>query len=100
MWIAVRQRFEQFHRDLLLTNAQVTDGFSKQKGVRQSLQRAYYGQASEDPLGLVVGSWGKQTPVRPSSDVDTNANAAAARSASSAPGSGTALGSTGGLPIE
>lgn len=70
MWIGVRQRFRRFHADLLLTNDQVTDGLTKQLGVRQCLQRAYYGQSTDNPPGFVVGSWGKRTAVRPPRDVD------------------------------
>lgn len=70
MWIGVRQRFRRFHADLLLTDDQVTDGLTKQLGVRQSLQRAYYEQATDSPPGFVVGSWGKRTAVRPPRDVD------------------------------
>jgi hypothetical protein len=70
MWIGVLQRFRRFHADLLLTNDQVTDGLTKQFGVRQCLQRAYYNESTDNPPGLVVGSWGKRTAVRPPSDVD------------------------------
>jgi len=70
MWIGVRQRFRRFHADLLLTNDQINDGLTKQLGVRQSLQRAYYGYSTDSPPGFVVGSWGKRTAVRPPSDVD------------------------------
>lgn len=70
MWVAVRQRFRQFHADLLLTDDQVRDGTTKQFGVRQSLERAYYNQSTEAPPGLIVGSWGKRTAVRPPTDVD------------------------------
>lgn len=70
MWIGVRQRFGRFHADLLLTNDQVADGLTKQMGVCQSLERAYYGQAADSPPGFVVGSWGKRTAVRPPFDVD------------------------------
>lgn len=70
MWIGVTQRFRRFHNDLNLTNDQIDDGLGKQLGVRQSLQRAYYGQTTANPPGFVVGSWGKGTAVRPPSDVD------------------------------
>jgi Second Messenger Oligonucleotide or Dinucleotide Synthetase domain len=70
MWIGVRQRFRRFHEDLVLTRDQIDDGLTKQLGVRQSLQRAYYDQSAERPPGFVVGSWGKSTAVRPPLDVD------------------------------
>src|SRR5688500_899587 len=68
MWNGVRQRFRRFHEDLLLTRDQIDDGLSKQLGVRQSLQRAYYDQSTDNPPGFVVGSWGKRTAVRPPRD--------------------------------
>lgn len=46
-WIAVRQRFEQFHRDLLLTPLQLRDGNTKRAGVVGCLNRHYYGSASD-----------------------------------------------------
>jgi hypothetical protein len=70
MWIGVRQRFGRLHEDLLLTRDQVNDGLTKQLGVRQSLQRAYYDQSTDNPPGFLVGSWGKGTAVRPPNDVD------------------------------
>lgn len=70
MWVGVRQRFRRFHQDLNLTPDQLNDGLTKQLGVRKSLQRAYYGAASDSPPGFVVGSWGKSTAVAPPSDVD------------------------------
>ena len=33
-WIGVRQRFEQFHRNLALTELQYQDGVTKRAGVR------------------------------------------------------------------
>src|SRR4051794_15922884 len=70
MWIGVRQRFQRFHEDLLLTRDQIDDGLRKQLGVRQSLQRAYCDRSTDTPPGFVVGSWGKGTGVRPPLDVD------------------------------
>jgi hypothetical protein len=70
MWIGVRQRFRRFHEDLTLTSEQVGDGMTKQLGVRQSLQRAYYDQSTDNPPGFIVGSWGKGTAIRPPTDVD------------------------------
>ena len=70
MWVGVRPRFRRFDEALGLTADQLQDGLTKQKGVRQCLQRAYYGGASENPPGFLVGSWGKGTAVRPPQDVD------------------------------
>jgi hypothetical protein len=38
--------------------------------VRAALNRAYYGNSSEAANSLLIGSWGKDTRVRPSRDVD------------------------------
>ena len=70
MWAGVRQRFGRFHAGLRLTPDQREDGLTKQLGVRKSLQRAYYGTATDAPPGFIVGSWGKDTAVRPPQDVD------------------------------
>ncbi|WP_094540472.1 SMODS domain-containing nucleotidyltransferase [Brucella grignonensis] len=70
MWIGVRQRFRRFHDGLKLSKDQLDDGVGKQLGVRKSLHRAYYSEASDNPCGFIVGSWGKGTAVAPPSDVD------------------------------
>lgn len=45
-WIGVRQRFEQFHRDLSLTASQLRDGHIKRAGVVNCLNRNYYERKS------------------------------------------------------
>jgi Second Messenger Oligonucleotide or Dinucleotide Synthetase domain len=69
-WIAVRRRFTQFHQNLLLTPAQRTDGITKRAGVVSCLHSAYYGSNSQTDNSFVVGSWGKETAIRPPRDVD------------------------------
>jgi Second Messenger Oligonucleotide or Dinucleotide Synthetase domain len=69
-WIAVRQRFEQFHRNLLLTALQQVDGLTKRGGVVGCLNRHYYGVASKTDNSFLLGSWGKDTANRPPRDVD------------------------------
>lgn len=70
MWVAVRQRFARFHADLSPTRDQIDDAFGKAKRVGQDLERAYNGEASDNPPVFAVGSWGKGTQVRPSADID------------------------------
>lgn len=70
MWAGVTERFRRFHADLQPTASEVDDAVSKQLGVRQSLQRAYWGPTTDNPPGFAVGSWGKRTMVRPSNDID------------------------------
>jgi hypothetical protein len=69
-WIAVRQRFEQFHRNLALTETQFSDGFTKRNRVVACLNRHYYGSTSGTDNSLLIGSWGKNTAIRPPRDVD------------------------------
>ncbi len=70
MWIAVRQRFEQFHNNLALTLLQQVDGLTKRNGVVSCLNRHYYGAPSDTDHSFLIGSWGKGTASRPPRDVD------------------------------
>lgn len=69
-WIAVRQRFEQFHRNLALTSLQQQDAHTKRTGVVSCLNRRYYGTSSATDNSFVIGSWGKGTAIRPPRDID------------------------------
>jgi hypothetical protein len=69
-WIYVRQRFRQFLDNLALTDSQRQDGETKQAGIRNCLNRYYYGYAADSANGLLIGSWGKGTQIRPPRDVD------------------------------
>jgi hypothetical protein len=70
MWIAVRQRFTQFQDNISLTPLQRIDGFKKHAGVANCLNRYYYDLASETENSFFIGSWGKDTAIRPPRDVD------------------------------
>lgn len=69
-WRYVRQRFTQFLGNLAITSAQREDAEIKQAGVRACLNRSYWNVSSETANSLLIGSWGKQTQVRPPRDVD------------------------------
>lgn len=69
-WIAVTQRFEEFHKNLSLTPSQLLDGQTKRGGVTGCLNRHYYGLTSGSDNSFLIGSWGKDTAVRPPRDVD------------------------------
>lgn len=69
-WIGVTTRFSRFDGDLQPTIPQVEDAQTKQLNVRKCLQATYYGPETDNPPGLIIGSWGKRTPVRPSADID------------------------------
>ena len=70
MWIAVRQRFTQFHNNLTLTPLQQRDGWKKKRGVVNCLNRHYYLAPSDPDNSFLIGSWAKDTAVRPPRDVD------------------------------
>ena len=69
-WIAVRQRFEQFHNNLTLTTHQFLDGMTKRNSVVSCLNRHYYSSTSDTDNSFLIGSWGEQTAMRPPRDVD------------------------------
>lgn len=56
--------------ELTITDNQLQDGLTKQAGVRDCLNKAFWGYSSETANSMLIGSWGKQTRVRPSRDVD------------------------------
>lgn len=69
-WVAVADRFRQFHLNVLPTGSQLSDGRTKFAGVVRSLNAHYYGISSESDNAFFVGAWGKTTMTRPPRDVD------------------------------
>lgn len=69
-WIAVRQRFDLFHRNLSLTTLQQQDAHTKRASVIGCLNRRYYGTSSTTDNSFMIGSWGKGTAIRPPRDID------------------------------
>lgn len=69
-WLFVRRRFTRFLGNLTITEAQRQDADTKQSGVRACLNRSYWGTDSTSANSFPIGSWGKQTQVRPPRDVD------------------------------
>jgi hypothetical protein len=69
-WYYVRRRFGRFLENIAITESQRQDGNTKQAGVRAALNRHYWNLSSETAHSLLIGSWGKDTRVRPSRDVD------------------------------
>jgi hypothetical protein len=65
----VHDRFSKLLSNLQLTPEQKQDGTTKANGVYQCLNSHYYGTNS-NKNGFYVGSWGKETAVRPPRDVD------------------------------
>jgi hypothetical protein len=68
--MTVSERFNQLLENLKLTSSQVADGQTKHRGVRLCLNKYYYNMASETTNSFLVGSWGKNTEIRPPRDVD------------------------------
>ncbi|ONF47349.1 SMODS domain-containing nucleotidyltransferase [Methylobacterium radiotolerans] len=69
-WQYVIRRFSRFLDNITITANQLADGTTKHQGVRSCLNSWYYGYASDEDNSLLIGSWGKETRVRPSRDVD------------------------------
>jgi hypothetical protein len=63
-------RFQAFLSNLKLTANQRTDGEKKFAGVVSCLNTAYYGHNSSTDNAFFIGSWAKDTHVRPPRDVD------------------------------
>lgn len=69
-WIYVIDRFKTFLGNLTLTTSQIADGETKVKGVVACLNAAYWGHNSETENMFLIGSWAKQTRIRPPRDID------------------------------
>ena len=70
LWFYVIRRFQAILGNITITDAQREDGEKKHADVRAALNRHYWSVASETANSLLIGSWGKDTRVRPSRDVD------------------------------
>jgi hypothetical protein len=68
--MTVGQRFEALLANLTLTTDQRNDGTTNHTGVRSCLNSYYYGTTSGYSNSMLVGSWGKNTEVRPPRDID------------------------------
>lgn len=69
-WPFVIKRFTTFLDNLKLTAVQRIDGEKKFKGVVKKLNQTYWNSDSETDHAFYVGSWAKQTNIRPPRDVD------------------------------
>jgi hypothetical protein len=69
-WFYVRRRFDQLLANLTITDSQRKDGQISQAGIRDCLNRHYWGYASETANSMLIGSWGKDTRNRPPRDID------------------------------
>ncbi|WP_369796623.1 hypothetical protein [Phenylobacterium sp. CCH12-B4] len=69
-WIHVRRRFDALLEAIGILPNQLQDGQKKVESVTASLHRAYYGVTDWTCHAVLAGSWGRQTRVRPSGDID------------------------------
>lgn len=66
----VGRRFSLLQSNLRLTPAQRSDGQAKHRGVRKCLNQHYWSSSSSTSNSGLVGSWGKDTAIRPPRDID------------------------------
>jgi hypothetical protein len=68
--MTVFERFNKLLSNISLTKDQRLDGIVKHTGVRKCLNQHYYSTNSEYANSLLIGSWGRDTQVRPPRDID------------------------------
>jgi len=68
--VSVSKRFSDFLSNITLTQAQIDSGRGRRESVVQALNSHYWNSQHKTNNSLFVGSWGKNTTVRPPRDVD------------------------------
>lgn len=69
--MSIQEQFERFYENIKLTPSQREDAKTKYTGVCKKLHDHYYPDAEYDgSTKLLIGSYGKQTHIRPARDVD------------------------------
>ncbi|MDV7143518.1 hypothetical protein R3X27_12590 [Tropicimonas sp. TH_r6] len=68
-WLYVERRFAALQKDLALQQDEIDDGVTKLHGVVKSLNRHFFEESTLDH-SFLVGSWRKNTAIRPPSDID------------------------------
>lgn len=68
--MSVGTRFQSLLDNLKLTESQRADGVTKHSGVRTCLNKHYYNSTSGTSNSMLIGSWGKNTEIRPPRDID------------------------------
>lgn len=68
--MATSSRFDKFLSNIQLTSTQLEDAKTKHTGVRSTLHQAYYNTPYNSSTSVLVGSYGKNTEIRPPSDID------------------------------
>lgn len=64
------ERFDKFLANVNLTSSQIQDAQTKYRSVTGKLHSHYYGTHFDGSTAVLIGSYGKRTPVRPPRDVD------------------------------
>lgn len=68
--VTVGTRFNTLLENLKLKDNQCEDGMTKHGNVRRTLNLHYYNLDSRSANSMLVGSWGKNTEIRPPRDID------------------------------
>jgi len=68
--MSVSSKFDAFLSNIQLTKNQIADAQTKHTGVRSALEKAFYNPPYPTTTSILVGSYGKNTAVRPPTDVD------------------------------
>lgn len=69
-WFYVTRRFNQLIEAIGIREDEIDDATKKLGRLISSLNRCYNGESSETANMKIIGSWGKNTRVRPFSDID------------------------------
>lgn len=69
-YVTVSDRFLNFHKKIILTPTQKKNGNQKRESVVSCLNYKYYRQNSTIENSFLIGSWAKDTAVRPPRDID------------------------------
>lgn len=70
MWLYVTKHFADFQANINPRQNEYSDMYTKAQGIGSCLNRTYYPHIQDPQNLLIVGSYGKQTAIRPTSDVD------------------------------
>ncbi len=63
-------RFDAFLKNINLTTTQVTEGAARHKRVREIIEAAFYTRPYPATTSILIGSYAKNTAVRPPHDID------------------------------
>lgn len=66
----VGAKFDRFLSHIELTDAQVKDAINKHQRIRQMLHQEYYSTPYETKTSMIIGSYAKNTAIRPPRDID------------------------------